>query len=170
MIKLIYLKFILDCYCYYLKLYKGFIDLINTIDDWIVYKLFNDNVDQTFRKYINGYCMYSTNICNYLSHSSSSSSASSSSFSLSTSTSTASSTNSTYSSQNASSKNAITKIRSFQSQLNSNIIINNNNNNNDDVKYDTNNNNNNRYNYNKKFDNDSLIKLKVLPIKMVILL
>jgi len=157
MIKLIYLKFILDCYCYYLKLYKGFIELINTIDDWIVYKLFNDNVDQTFRKYINGYCMYSTNICNYLSHSSSSSSASSSSFSLSTSTSTASSTNSTYSSQNASSKNAITKIRSFHSQSNSNIIINNNNNN-DDVKYDTN--NNNRYNYNKKFDNDSLIKIK----------
>lgn len=152
MIKLIYLKFILDCY--YLKHRKSFICLINTIDDWIVYKLFNDNVDQTFRKYINGYCLYSINsndICNYLSQTSSSSSTSTSSTST-----NASSAYSLYSSQKTFSKtNAITKIRFFHSRSN---IKNKNNNmlNNVDVNYD----NNNNYNYNKMFDNESLIKIK----------
>jgi len=72
--KLIYLKFILDCYSYYLKLYKSFISLINTIDDWIVYKkLFNDNVDQTFRLNKIGtrsFSKYSNNICENLNPSS----------------------------------------------------------------------------------------------------
>ena len=150
MIKLIYLKFMLDCY--YLKYRNFFICLINTINNWIVYKLFNNNVNQTFHKYINGYYLYlinSDNIYNYLSQTSSPSSTSTSSTST-----NSSSAYSLYSSQKTFSKtNAITKIRYFHLQSSSNIK-NNNKLNNDDVNY----NNNNNYNYNKIFDN--LRKLK----------